>query len=276
MSIDTFLPEAVLRVVENGDILRKAHRMHPHGEALRRLTEAEAAAATSGLLLENAYRQHQQNLERVDRGRQEVALAAVTHSEICPEPTPFVPSPVTVAKTPGPPPAQDLQVVKTSPGQPDLLEGLARITTIRLLSDTKSVGMLTMACGRGIRWIAPASYTDAMHQLFDGAPVVVRGFFDDKDRFVLTVIRAASREERDVPDAGQEHLMALGQDTVTAAALLRKELLGLYGPTCQECGTTLTKSSAAAMQDEDRLVLVCHPCKAQHKAEQRVEKAVAA
>jgi len=169
----------------------------------------------------------------------------------------------------------DLQVVKTHPMQPDLLEGLGRIASIGLRHGTKSVGTLTLASGQSIRWISRASYTDAMDQLFDGAPVVVRGFFDDKDRFFITVIRAASREEWDVPDAGQEHLMLLSQDTVTAASLLRKQLLGLYGPTCQECGTTLTKSSAAAMQDGDRLMLACHPCKAQHKAEQCAEKAVA-
>ncbi|MFF9787169.1 hypothetical protein [Streptomyces nigrescens] len=276
MSIDTFIPESVFRVVENGDILRRSRGLHPRAQALKSLADVEAAAETSGLLLENAYRKHQQNLDRVDRARQALMLAEITHPQICPPPIPFVATAAKDDKKPSPQPAQDLQVIKTHPAQPDLLEGLARITRTNLRYDTKSAGMLTMACGRNISWIAAASYTDAMHQLFGGAPVVVRGFFDDKDRLFITLIRAASREEWDVPDAGQEHLMLLGQDTVAVAARIRKGLLDLYGPTCQECGAAVSKSSAAALQDEDRLRLVCHPCKAQRKATAgRAEKAVA-
>lgn len=261
-------------VQSSGDILRRVRSLHPSQDALKTLTDAEAAAATSGLLLENAYRQHQENLDRVDLARQAMLLNPTQHTAICPEPAPFLPSALT-EKKPQIPASDDLQVVKSAPGHPDLLEGLARIDRVGMFEASKASGMLTMANGRPLRWAGAASYVDALNPLFHGAPVVVRGFFDDHDRFVLTLIRAASRDEWDVPDAGQEELMLLGQDTVSAAAQLRKRLIRLYGPTCQSCEASVSKATAAAAQDGERITLLCHLCKALRSTSDRVLTAVA-
>jgi hypothetical protein len=265
MSVETFttaVPESVFTVTQRGDILRRVRSLHPRQDALKNLADAEAAADTSGLLLENAYRHHQRNLERVDQARQQFLLTEMEHPEVCPTPVPFVPAGISLDKKPTPAPADDLRVIKSHPDQPDLLEGLARITRVTPVSDSKTSGMLALACGRTVRWTCASSYVDALAPLFAQVPVVVRGFFTDKDHFCLTLVRAASREEWDVDDAGNDELMLLGQDAVTEAARIRKNLIRLYGPACQDCGSAVTKSSAAAFRDGDRTDLLCHPCKA--------------
>lgn len=277
MSIHTFTAEDVFAAVQRGDVLRRVRRLHPSQEAVKNIADAEAAAELSALLLENAYRQHQDNLARVNQARQALVLEAVVRPPVCPEPSPFEPAGVSLAKLnpPVPAPTGELKVVKTNQHQPDLLEGLARIDRVTPMSSSKSEGTLTMASGQSIRWTCVASYTDALAPLFAQVPVVVRGFLADDNHFSLTLIRAAAREEWDVPDAGRDDLMLLNQDTVTMAASVRKQLIRLHGPTCQACGETVNKSSAAAFQDQDRLLLLCHLCKALRMESVSLVKAVA-
>ncbi|MGS2592154.1 hypothetical protein [Streptomyces hebeiensis] len=262
----TLRSEIVFTAPARGDVLRRTRSLHPRSDALTFLADTEAAAAASALLLENAYRQHQQNLDRVDRARQSLLLAPTTHVVICPPPVPFTGMTTMDQEQPVPPPADDLQIVKTNPEQPDLHEGLARIVRVDDVTEaSKMSGLLTTASGRDVRWTTAASYADALEELFTGVPAVVRGFFTSANDFVLTLIRAASREEWNVPDAGREDLMVLGQDAVTEAARIRKGLLRMYGPACQLCEVIISKSRAAVWDNGDRMVLVCHPCKARRK-----------
>lgn len=250
MSVDTFIPASVYAVDQRGDILRRVRGLHPRQDALEFLASAEAAAETSSLLLENAHRQHQDNLDRVDRARKALLLATFTRQDVCPEPVPFV----ATGTLPG---------EMTAPYR--MVDGrlFGRIVDRdRLTDDSKTAGTLRLDSGETLRWTAGAAYVDALDVLFNGVPISLRGPFIDDGSISIQEVQPAPREHwADTED--YELAAGLGPMTVMSIAFLKRDLMAARGPRCEQCSKAISKPKKASIAEHSNgtHTLLCRPCK---------------
>lgn len=257
MSVDTLtagIPDIVFTAPERGDVLRRVRSLHPRSEALTFLADAEAAAKLSELLLENAYRQHQDCLDRVRRAREAMTLNPVVRSVPVPAPTLFMASPD----------AGHMQVsrpVATAGDQGERL--LGRITDRQRLTNlTKTAGKLRLESGEIVAWTAGSAYVDCLEDLFNGAPISFRGpVMPDGSisiQEVLPAPRAYWASDLDY-EAGSE----LGAMTVLVESMMKRDLIKTRGNACQSCGHVFNKPKQAsiAKHTDETLTLVCRPCK---------------
>ncbi|MFD7855170.1 hypothetical protein ACFV6B_12915 [Streptomyces microflavus] len=236
------------------------------------ILSAEAAVAQTALLLENLTREHEENLDRLNRARTLLGLDTVPQPTATPEPAPAAPLASAQPKTTLPPHQANTH--------PTYTDHAGRITSrARLTTLTKTTGFFRTATGDTWRWVASATYVDLLEELFAGAPVVAT-LFDRGDGFVvIQAVRPATRQDWDTDEFDFNEHAGLGQATVTHRQGMKKILAKQNGLICASCDSNLGKHAQATIAAEPLKppVLMCRPCKEDWRDAQtpRTLKAVA-
>lgn len=244
---DVELAPVTFEAQEQGDILRSVKRVHPSTGALSAVVSAEAAAARAAQDLEEAAARHKAKTASLAKARTNCGLAG----------TGLEPKTTPAPEAPGPKP-------------PTYVNLTGRVLRRNRLSElTKTGGALTLASGEVVGWTASASYVDALEDLFNGAPIVVKGFATGGKPFTIMSVRPATVAEwtavaspEDV-GAWSPRWAHIRQEVVSEQALEKKRLADEHGASCQLCGREFPKLQQAALLrgGDNSLTLVCRPCK---------------
>jgi hypothetical protein len=225
------VPQIVLQAPSRGDVLRKVRDMHPQSRHITDISVAEAAVAESARLLDNMAREHQANLDRLNKLRR--------RQNVTPVPEPLV--------------------AKTTAKGCDLIGRVTRRDP--LTSKNKTAGTLLLETGEAVRWTAAASYVDALDVLFDGTPVQLAGQFQDNGTFTVHHALPAPRPYWH-DDENYDAFAEVGALTVMSAGALKKDLRQQNGHGCQKCGQQIVKRvNASVAYLGTGPVLMCRPCK---------------
>ncbi|MFI6653198.1 hypothetical protein ACIBI8_37115 [Streptomyces sp. NPDC050529] len=227
------LPRSVT-VAQPGEVLRMTRALHPLQTRFDQVDAAERAVARTARLLDEATNDHQRSLLRLAQTRAHFGVPQTTGTG-------------------------------TKGGDPGEYTGRI-IARQRLTALNKTSGTLALTCGEDLSWTAAASYVDALEQLFEGVPVVVRGPVDSSGTLSIQQISLAPQPRSDWDNTltgTYEQLASLGQATITEVVQQKTRLIDQFGASCMECDLAFTKATQAslAVRPGDQNLLLCRPCK---------------
>lgn len=231
--------ETVLRAPRRGDVLRQLRSVHPQGQRINTISDAEAAVAESARMLENISREHQSNLQRLNvlRSRQNLPVFSSNSAD-----APAVPG--------------------RKPRQVGAVTHLYGRVTSRgcLTAKNEIAGTLQLTSAEEIQWTASASIVDMLDLLFTGVPVEVAVALLDNGNYTLHQILPAPLSFWD-SEAEYCRYAEIGPMTVMAESLVKKQLRQQHGK-CQRCRQQLPKRLKCSLMDTaSGPLIVCRACK---------------